>query len=201
MKNKSQLSKCFIHFEMTSKKLISQQRCAFPKFENKQNLSNRCPLREAALCHAHMLPVTEVPRTNILTQDIAANLASPHCCRNNSVKHHLNQTTSPHPQLVQNLLVLSCLQNFKEITSIPLLGLSQGTHLTEKSPTCNLPTRVMFIVGWHMFGNIFRCQFYWVCVGMGCSRIPHGSGTPSIPIFMWCFETFKGDMFIHHSFY
>lgn len=94
-----------------------------------------------------MLPVTEVPRTNVVTQkDIPTNLASPHCCGNNSIKHHLNWTTSPHPQVVQNLLVISCLQNFKEITSIPLLGLSQGTHLTETGPTCNLPTIVMFIV-------------------------------------------------------
>ena len=57
MKNKRQLSKCFINFEMTSKKLISQQRCAFLKFENKQNLSNRCPERGSpvpcprAACH------------------------------------------------------------------------------------------------------------------------------------------------------
>lgn len=113
-----------------------------------------------------------------LTQDIPVNLASPLLLlKGIQLSIILTRPLLPHPQVVQNLLVLST-ELLREIT-IPLLGLSQGTYLKENSPPCNLPTIAMFIVGWQMFGNIFRCQFYFESVSGWDVHVSHiAAGTP-----------------------
>lgn len=104
--------------------------------------------------------------------------------------HHLNQTSSHHSQVVQNLLVLPFAKNIREIIFIPLFELSLGTAFNKKNPICNLPTRpvALFMVGWCVR------QLFWtmLLLGMRCSSIPFGRGLTRFLIFVWCHETFGG---------